>query len=85
MPADADHDEVRFRQRSASAAIKSPESRRLLSAFFSARTHGEEGGGDNHSEKNEGEDKIMDHWGCSLMSGLKAVWSNHRMGIEKGT
>jgi hypothetical protein len=57
---------------------------RLL-AFLFARTHGEKSGGDNHTEKNEGEDKIMDHGGCSFLSGLLAVWSNHRTGIEKGT
>ena len=42
--------------------------------FFGA--HGEKCRSDDHSEKYQCKDKIVDHWGSLLLAAL-AVWSNH--------
>ena len=55
----------------------------ILLLFFGA--HGEKGGGDDHSEKDQCKDKIVDHWGSLLLGRLEPSWSNHGAGDQKGT
>ena len=46
--------------------------------FFLAGTHGEKSGGDDHTEKNQSENEIVDHGECSLARLYTVCWSHHR-------
>ena len=50
--------------------------------FFGA--HGEKCRSDDHSEKYQCKNKIVDHWGVSFLAAWPS-WSNHRSGYGMGT
>jgi hypothetical protein len=53
--------------------------------FFFFRAHGEECRSDDHSEKYQCKDKIVDHWGESPFWRLSPSSSNHVPGGGKET
>ena len=52
--------------------VRRGELENILLLFFG--THGEKCGGDDHSEKDQCKDKIVDHWGSLLFLAALAVF-----------